>query len=267
MMRGLINYGEGLRLAWQWIHQPLTEPNPAATYQWERDNVRVSAEFDWVEQQLLIHWRGRLVHQQSRQQWPGFVLEIDWSERLLAQPWPSWDEVLPALGSYWRYLNNLLQQPDLLEQNLERWEALPVNPVDGPITPYFEPTEEDVRLLLARRKAEWRRRARGHYAPIQLACEHWWGCPVEVEVESSEWPLRTVEKDGCRRVYINPQHRWFRDQPVEIMAMRACGWLQAHDPRPWREAMERRVEIMHTLGLLENIERRREEAAEGPPYV
>ena len=248
MMRGLVDYREGLRLAWQYVHQANAREAPRASYQSESGDLRVSAEFDWVEQHMVVLWRGREVHRRSRKQWPGYLLEVDWSERLLGQAWPDWAEVTPALADYWKFLHRFLQQPDLLEERLDDWEALPVEAQSGPIPVYFEPTEEDLRLLLARRKAEWLGRARGVYAPVQLVCEHWWGCPVEVESESGEWPLRVVESDGSRRLYLNPGHRWFRGRSVDLMALRVLYWLAGR--QGGRESVSRRNEILGKLGYL-----------------
>ncbi|MFN8605886.1 MAG: hypothetical protein U0931_00005, partial [Vulcanimicrobiota bacterium] len=249
MMRGLMDYREGLRLAWQFVHQALATPAQAASYQWEGGDLRINAEFDWTEQCLVVLWRGREVHRQARKQWPGYILEVDWSERLLGQAWPDWAEVTPALGGYWKFLHTLLQQPDLLEQRLDEWEALPVEPQSGPIPVYFEPTEADLRLLLARRKAEWLGRARGVYAPVQSVCEQWWGCPVEVEAESGEWPVRTVQGEQGRRLYINPGHRWFRGQNVEHMALRVLHWLSGQ--HPGRESFRKRNLLLQELGYLQ----------------
>ncbi|MBS2033620.1 hypothetical protein JST97_01450 [bacterium] len=249
MMRGLMDYREGLRLAWQFVHQSKASPAPPASYQWEGGDLRVTAEFHWVEQHLVVLWRGREVHRLSRKQWPGYVLEVDWSERLLGQAWPDWAEVTPSLGPYWKFLHGLLQQADLLEEHLDVWEALPVEAQSGPIPVYFEPTEADLRLLLARRKAEWLGRARGVYAPIQRVCEHWWGCPVEVESESGEWPLRTVEGESGRRVYFNPGHRWFRGRSVEHVAIRVLHWLAGQ--QPGREAFLKRNLVLQQLGYLQ----------------
>ena len=249
MMRGLMDYREGLRLAWQVVHQNPATPTPPASYQWEDGELRVVAEYTWVEQHLVVLWRGREVYHQSRKQWPGYVLEVDWSERLLGQAWPDWDEVTPVLADYWKFLHRLLQQPELLEDSLDQWEALPVEAQSGPIPVYFEPTEADLRLLLARRKAEWLGRARGLYAPVQRACEQWWGCPVEVEAESGEWPIRMVEAEGLRRVYVNPAHRWFRGKSVELMAVRVLHWLCGQ--QSGRAAFLRRNEILHNLGYLD----------------
>ena len=248
MMRGLVDYREGLRLAWQYVHQPTAREVVRASYQSESGDLRVSAEFDWVEQHLVVLWRGREVHRRSRTQWPGYILEVDWSERLLGQPWPDWVEVTPALAGYWKFLHRFLQQPDLLEERLDEWEALPVEAQSGPIPVYFEPTEADLRLLLARRKAEWLGRARGVYAPVQLVCEHWWGCPVEVEAESGEWPVRVAMGDGVRRLYLNIGHRWFRGRPVELMALRVLHWLSGY--QPGRETMMKRNQILAQLGYL-----------------
>ncbi|MBX3169295.1 MAG: hypothetical protein KF760_17960 [Candidatus Eremiobacteraeota bacterium] len=288
MMRGLLDYREGLRQAWQYVHQaptrqalkaspPETAGPPlgwgancpanskrewsqfagdrpqdggqfAASYQSETRDLKIYAEFDWVEQHLVILWRGREVHRRSRQQWPGYVLEVDWSERLLGQAWPDWAEVTPALAAYWRFLHRFLQQPDLLEERLDEWEALPVDAQSGPIPVYFEPTEADLRLLLARRKAEWLGRARGVYAPVQRICEHWWGCPVEVETESGEWPLRVAESDGSRRLYLNPGHRWFQGRSAELMAVRVLYWLAGR--QPGRDSLRKRNEILGQLGYL-----------------
>ena len=249
MMRGLLDYREGLRLAWQFVHQVEASPSPAAGYQYESGGLRVTAEFDWVEQHLVVLWRGREVHRRSRTQWPGYVLEVDWSERLLGQAWPEWAEVTPSLAPYWKFLHSLLQQPDLLEERLDQWEALPVEAQSGPIPVYFEPGEADLRLLLARRKAEWLGRARGVYAPVQRVCEHWWGCAVEVESESGEWPLRAVQGEEGRRLYINPGHRWFRGRSVEQMALRVLHWLAGQHPS--REAFLKRNQVLQLLGYLE----------------
>jgi hypothetical protein len=252
MLRGLVNYNEGLKLAWQFSHQSPAQPPPLASYQWENGPLRVTAGHYWVEQQLLVRWRGRVVSRETRQQWPGYLLEVDWSERLLGGAWPDWDDFPSALNPYWRYLNRLLQQPDLLDQDLESWEALPVEAVAGPVPLFLDPGENDLRLILSRRKAEWRQRARGHLAPIQVVCEHWWGCPVEVEMEDGPcpWSLRVVEGSQARRLYINPQNRWFQGQSPEVMAVRICYWLQSKSPG--RESLERRNRILQSLGFLEN---------------
>lgn len=248
MMRGLVDYREGLRQAWQLVHQQAARAAPKASYQSETRDLRVFAEFHWVEQHLVVLWRGREVHRSTRKQWPGYVLEVDWSERLLAQAWPDWAEVTPALSPYWKYLHGFLQQPDLLEDHLDEWEALPVEAQSGPIPVYFEPTEADLRMLLARRKAEWLGRARGVYAPVQLVCEHWWGCPVEVESESGDWPLRVAESDGSRRLYLNPGHRWFHGRSAELMAVRVLYWLAGRQPS--RDSVRKRNEILGNLGYL-----------------
>ena len=252
-LRGLIDYHEGLRQAWQFSHQAQLDRAPSeATYQWQSGPLSLSAELHWVEQRLIIMWRGRVVHQLVRPAWPGYRLEVDWSERLLGQPWPEWGEFTVALSPYLRYLHNLLQQPDLLEGNLEMWEALPVDAAAGPIPSFFDPNQDDVRLVLARRKAEWRSRATGIYAKIQTACERWWGCPVTVEVELNDWPLKVEIQSGARHLLINPEHRWFRGQSPDIMAVRVCFWLQSQSPH--RESLRKRNEILQILGVTKNLD-------------
>ena len=248
MMSGLVDYREGLRQAWQFVHQSVADQTLRGSYQNELGALRVHAEFDWLEQHLVVLWRGREVHRRSRRQWPGYVLEVDWSERLLGQPWPDWDEVTPVLSDYWKFLHRFLQQPDLLEERLEDWEALPVDPQSGPIPVYFEPTESELRVLLARRKAEWLGRARGIYAPVQRVCEQWWNCPVEVEAESADWPLRLFAGEGSRRLYLNPNHRWFRGRSVESIAVVVLYWLSAQ--QPGRDSVGKRLEILSKLGYL-----------------
>ena len=49
MMRGLVDYREGLRQAWQHVHQQTARPSPKASYQSETRDLRVFAEFHWVE--------------------------------------------------------------------------------------------------------------------------------------------------------------------------------------------------------------------------
>ncbi|MBN9420428.1 MAG: hypothetical protein J0I12_33575 [Candidatus Eremiobacteraeota bacterium] len=248
MMRGLVEYREGLRLAWQHFHQSVAPESTRGSYQAETGDLRMTAEFDWVEQRLVVLWRGREIHRLARKQWPGYLLEVDWSERLLGQSWPDWAEFTPALAAYWKFLHSFLQKPDLLEERLEQWEALPVEAQSGPIPVYFEPTEADLRLLLARRKAEWLGQARGIYAPIQRVCEQWWGCPVEVESESADWPLRVAVGDHSRRLYVNPEHRWFRGHSVEKMSVRVLYWLAAQ--QPGRDAFLKRNQILALLGYL-----------------
>lgn len=247
-LKGLQDYREGLRQAYQLSYQePLGEPVPA-TYQGE-DGLR--AELSWTEQRVFLLWRGRLYHQLQRQGWPGYELRLDWSERLLGQDPPGWSAFEPRLQPYWKFLHGLLHQSQLLDADRQTWEALPVEPEEGQLVLCYDPTESDIRHLLAVRKAEWLQRDKSKLIPLQRACQVWWDSPeVEVELDDFQGPMRVTQQGERRRVFVNPHFPWWKDCSTKEMALRLTLWLQVCSQLSWSEAVRRRRKILEALEVL-----------------
>jgi hypothetical protein len=245
------NYRTALRDAWALSRQP-PHPSPAgSTFQHASPGARIWADLAWTEQTLRFVWRGRCLHQETRSAWPGYELELDWTDRLLGQPLPTWTDVTSLLAPYRAFLQNLLLKPDLLEESREMWELIPV-PARLDATPVLlDPSEEDLRALLGRRKAEWHIRERDRFTALQHVCQRWWSVPVRVDVHLDDTaPARWQEDEGARTLWFNPEHRWFRGQPTEVIALRLTFWLQADAQTPSPEAARLRAEVVKELGML-----------------
>lgn len=262
-LAGLHPYQDGLRVAWRlWHEQSPWIPPAGATYQWAEGSTRLWADLVWTNQKVCFTWRGRLLHSLSRPGWPGYEMELDCSGKLLGVPLPGWPDVEGYAAPYRRYLHNLLKNPDLLDETRELWQNLPVPPTLELVLVTSELTDADLRMELGRLKAQWQIQQRDRFAPLQRACALWCGEPVEIRVDP-DMPAPAREErapDGqCRLLWFNPEHRWFRGQSLEVVALRLTAWLQRSTACDWPQSAALRVQLLQQLGLLQDPPVRQEE--------
>lgn len=263
----LHEYSEGLRQAWNWSRHPVELPTGARSFSERSGMVLVSADPLQTSRTLRVLWRGRVIHLEHREGWPGYCLEVDWSQLPLDRPWPRWSDLDSCLSGYRRFLHELLHRDEHLQPYREAWEALPVAASPGPLEHYYDPTEEDLRTLLSRRKAGWVSVDQHRFRPVVALWEGVFGARVTIDFETGSAPLRQVQEGDGIRLFLNPEHRWLRGASPERIALRLSLYAQVLFDGERRQAVASVLQVLEEIGLIEKSERMTDQAAEGDPHV